>query len=67
RARRVSSAASRLPGITSLRFALHGWQRADSTLAVAHYGVTTPWNRTTIPRRCALYCTTASALSTLPN
>ncbi|MEJ1364889.1 MAG: restriction endonuclease subunit S [Candidatus Sedimenticola sp. (ex Thyasira tokunagai)] len=27
RARRVSSAASRLPGITSLRFALHGWQR----------------------------------------
>ncbi|WP_374210030.1 hypothetical protein [Thiolapillus sp.] len=27
-ARRVSSAASRLPGTTSLRFALHGWQRA---------------------------------------
>ncbi|MEJ1374031.1 MAG: hypothetical protein RPU64_03560 [Candidatus Sedimenticola sp. (ex Thyasira tokunagai)] len=27
RARRVSSAASRLPGITSPRFALHGWQR----------------------------------------
>ncbi|WP_419582790.1 hypothetical protein [Thiolapillus sp.] len=26
-ARRVSSAASRLPGTTSLRFALHGWQR----------------------------------------
>ncbi|MCP4089361.1 MAG: hypothetical protein GY746_06170 [Gammaproteobacteria bacterium] len=26
-ARRVSSAASRLPGFTSLRFALHGWQR----------------------------------------
>ncbi|MEJ1461823.1 MAG: hypothetical protein RPU15_00905, partial [Candidatus Sedimenticola sp. (ex Thyasira tokunagai)] len=41
--------------------------RADSTLAVAHYGVTTPWNRTTIPRRCALCCTIASALSTLPN
>ena len=28
-ARRVSSAASRLPGSTSLRFALHGWQRLD--------------------------------------
>ncbi|WP_293675686.1 hypothetical protein [Thiolapillus sp.] len=27
-ARRVSSAASRLPGTTSLRFALHGWQRS---------------------------------------
>ncbi|WP_419625597.1 hypothetical protein, partial [Thiolapillus sp.] len=27
-ARRVSSAASRLLGSTSLRFALHGWQRA---------------------------------------
>ncbi|MEJ1418600.1 MAG: hypothetical protein RPU91_16210 [Candidatus Sedimenticola sp. (ex Thyasira tokunagai)] len=27
RARRVSSAASRLPGVTSPRFALHGWQR----------------------------------------
>ncbi|WP_419586293.1 hypothetical protein [Thiolapillus sp.] len=27
-ARRVSSAASRLLGTTSLRFALHGWQRA---------------------------------------
>ncbi|WP_419600073.1 hypothetical protein, partial [Thiolapillus sp.] len=26
-ARRVSSAASRLLGATSLRFALHGWQR----------------------------------------
>ncbi|WP_374209477.1 transposase, partial [Thiolapillus sp.] len=29
-ARRVSSAASRLPGTTSLRFALHGWQRWHS-------------------------------------
>nr|WP_293650928.1 hypothetical protein [Thiolapillus sp.] len=29
-ARRVSSAASRLLGSTSLRFALHGWQRAKS-------------------------------------
>ncbi|WP_294031172.1 hypothetical protein [Thiolapillus sp.] len=27
-ARRVSSAASRLLGSTTLRFALHGWQRA---------------------------------------
>ncbi|WP_419605673.1 hypothetical protein, partial [Thiolapillus sp.] len=29
-ARRVSSAASRLLGATSLRFALHGWQRTGS-------------------------------------
>ncbi|WP_295321282.1 hypothetical protein, partial [Thiolapillus sp.] len=29
-ARRVSSAASRLLGSTSLRFALHGWQRRSS-------------------------------------
>ncbi|WP_419634050.1 hypothetical protein, partial [Thiolapillus sp.] len=28
-ARRVSSAASRLLGTTSLRFALHGWQRKN--------------------------------------
>ncbi|WP_419601760.1 hypothetical protein, partial [Thiolapillus sp.] len=31
-ARRVSSAASRLLGATSLRFALHGWQRRCCTL-----------------------------------
>ncbi|WP_419583030.1 hypothetical protein [Thiolapillus sp.] len=31
-ARRVSSAASRLLGSTSLRFALHGWQRMLSGL-----------------------------------
>ncbi|WP_419627710.1 hypothetical protein, partial [Thiolapillus sp.] len=30
-ARRVSSAASRLLGSTSLRFALHGWQRTRRT------------------------------------
>ncbi|WP_293885963.1 hypothetical protein [Thiolapillus sp.] len=29
-ARRVSSAASRLLGTTSLRFALHGWQRSKN-------------------------------------
>ncbi|WP_419584884.1 hypothetical protein [Thiolapillus sp.] len=28
-ARRVSSAASRLLGSTTLRFALHGWQRMN--------------------------------------
>ncbi|MEJ1376114.1 MAG: hypothetical protein RPV21_08315 [Candidatus Sedimenticola sp. (ex Thyasira tokunagai)] len=27
KARRGSSAASRLPGFTSLHFVLHGWQR----------------------------------------
>ncbi|WP_419615171.1 hypothetical protein, partial [Thiolapillus sp.] len=31
-ARRVSSAASRLLGATSLRFALHGWQRTKTLL-----------------------------------
>ncbi|WP_419633298.1 hypothetical protein, partial [Thiolapillus sp.] len=30
-ARRVSSAASRLLGSTSLRFALHGWQRMNAS------------------------------------
>ncbi|WP_294046780.1 hypothetical protein [Thiolapillus sp.] len=33
-ARRVSSAASRLLGSTSLRFALHGWQRAITALKI---------------------------------
>ncbi|MBL3619459.1 MAG: DUF1538 domain-containing protein [gamma proteobacterium endosymbiont of Lamellibrachia anaximandri] len=32
KARRVSSAASRLPGTTSLRFALHGWQRLQQPI-----------------------------------
>ncbi|WP_419614035.1 hypothetical protein [Thiolapillus sp.] len=32
-ARRVSSAASRLLGSTSLRFALHGWQRLSMDAA----------------------------------
>ena len=36
-ARRVSSAASRLLGATSFRFALHGWQRM--------YGITVPFKR----------------------
>ncbi|WP_294031080.1 hypothetical protein [Thiolapillus sp.] len=31
-ARRVSSAVSRLLGSTSLRFALHGWQRTKVPL-----------------------------------
>ncbi|RLJ20694.1 hypothetical protein DJ031_05410 [bacterium endosymbiont of Escarpia laminata] len=35
KARRVSSAASRLPGTTSLRFALHGWQRARRSMPSA--------------------------------
>ncbi|WP_419638715.1 hypothetical protein, partial [Thiolapillus sp.] len=32
-ARRVSSAASRLLGTTSLRFALHGWQRKNGLVS----------------------------------
>ncbi|MEJ1363603.1 MAG: hypothetical protein RPU42_00655, partial [Candidatus Sedimenticola sp. (ex Thyasira tokunagai)] len=39
----------------------------NCTLAVAHDGVTTPWNRQTIPRRCALPCTTANAHFTPSN
>ncbi|WP_419611953.1 hypothetical protein, partial [Thiolapillus sp.] len=35
-ARRVSSAASRLLGSTSLRFALHGWQRLQAAHLFAH-------------------------------
>ncbi|WP_294053767.1 hypothetical protein, partial [Thiolapillus sp.] len=35
-ARRVSSAASRLLGSTSLRFALHGWQRRWSSPSGGH-------------------------------
>ncbi|WP_293652517.1 hypothetical protein, partial [Thiolapillus sp.] len=38
-ARRVSSAASRLLGSTSLRFALHGWQRGMAHL----YGSGRQW------------------------
>ncbi|MBL3618870.1 MAG: hypothetical protein JMN26_14215 [gamma proteobacterium endosymbiont of Lamellibrachia anaximandri] len=39
KARRVSSAASRLPGTTSLRFALHGWQR----MRLCHQGSPATW------------------------
>ncbi|WP_419614774.1 hypothetical protein [Thiolapillus sp.] len=37
-ARRVSSAASRLLGSTSLRFALHGWQRGLAVMPAAPKG-----------------------------
>ncbi|WP_419621843.1 hypothetical protein [Thiolapillus sp.] len=36
KARRENSAASRLLGSTSLRFALHGWQRQRSALSPSH-------------------------------
>ncbi|WP_294043520.1 hypothetical protein, partial [Thiolapillus sp.] len=42
-ARRVSSAASRLLGATSLRFALHGWQRSKVT--------THPYQHRAVPKR----------------
>jgi hypothetical protein len=41
--------------------------KANCTLAAAHGGVATPWNRTTIPRRGVLPCTTASAHFTSSN
>ncbi|WP_419605801.1 hypothetical protein, partial [Thiolapillus sp.] len=37
-ARRVSSAASRLLGTTSLRFALHGWQRKPPAGKIIQHG-----------------------------
>jgi hypothetical protein len=40
---------------------------ANGTLVAAHGCVTTPWNRTTIPRHCALPCTTTSAPFTVFN
>ncbi|WP_419587309.1 hypothetical protein [Thiolapillus sp.] len=39
KARRENSAASRLLGSTSLRFALHGWQRKCLPSATAHLPV----------------------------
>ncbi|WP_293715900.1 hypothetical protein [Thiolapillus sp.] len=38
-ARRVSSAASRLLGTTSLRFALHGWQRLSKAESILGTGM----------------------------
>ena len=35
----------------------------DCTVFAAHGGVTSPWNGTTIPRRCALPCTPITAHS----
>jgi len=40
---------------------------ADCTFVAAQYSVATPWNKTTIPRYCALPCATTSAHSILPN
>jgi hypothetical protein len=33
----------------------------NSTPTAAHNGVATPWNRITIPCRCALFCTPVDA------
>ncbi|WP_419614909.1 hypothetical protein, partial [Thiolapillus sp.] len=38
KARRENSAASRLLGSTSLRFALHGWQRRKAARVVVYSG-----------------------------
>ncbi|WP_419653706.1 hypothetical protein [Thiolapillus sp.] len=38
-ARRVSSAASRLLGSTSLRFALHGWQRRNAGIEQSFFPI----------------------------
>ncbi len=39
----------------------------ECTVFGAHDGVATPWNGTTIPRRCALPCTPKTAHSTPSN
>jgi hypothetical protein len=41
--------------------------RMNCTFESVHGCVTTPWNRITIPRRCALPYTTSNALFTLSN
>ncbi|WP_294041073.1 hypothetical protein [Thiolapillus sp.] len=56
-ARRVSSAASRLLGSTSLRFALHGWQRLRAIYLVAGL----------IHNQCAFISKLLAAASTKPN
>ena len=44
------------------------WERyeVDCTIFGTHGGVATPWNGTTIPRRCVLPCTPKIAHSTRP-
>jgi hypothetical protein len=54
----------------SLFNASPGWQtryRMECTIFAAQGYVATPWNGTTIPRRCALPCTPQIAHSTLSN
>ena len=41
--------------------------RPNGTPLMAHIGVATPWNRMTIPRRCALLCTLMDAPFSLSN
>ncbi|WP_419622326.1 hypothetical protein, partial [Thiolapillus sp.] len=45
KARRENSAASRLLGSTSLRFALHGWQRMFNQLKLS-WGLKEAWQQT---------------------
>ncbi|WP_419608688.1 hypothetical protein [Thiolapillus sp.] len=45
KARRENSAASRLLGSTSLRFALHGWQRMMSSLYRHEKAIVDPWRQ----------------------
>ncbi|WP_419609594.1 hypothetical protein [Thiolapillus sp.] len=72
-ARRVSSAASRLLGSTSLRFALHGWQRriiailrcrpirSSTGTAASHSSIPTPNPVSTLDSALAVEVTATSA------
>jgi hypothetical protein len=51
-------------GVTEVHLSDEQRYWADCTVGEAHGGVATPWNGITIPRRCALPCTSPTAHST---
>ncbi|WP_419613526.1 hypothetical protein, partial [Thiolapillus sp.] len=63
KARRENSAASRLLGSTSLRFALHGWQRSGSMRYLTIRFEMDPRGRTENRRSFLLTHTWASSIS----
>ncbi|WP_419595202.1 hypothetical protein [Thiolapillus sp.] len=53
KARRENSAASRLLGTTSLRFALHGWQRRIGTMSLFRPVLSWKWPSASVQLRAA--------------